>query len=158
MEDFKERKNWFNELSLRDVSSDLYNTLKPSEINEKVEHMWNRFSRIHYITCSPFRIDDWKKYPEIYGILEKYKHTAEWRPLEILIWEYSDEVMAEILVKNNELKEQNESLWIQIEEQQKYVYMVWYYWWSLWRTIQAVIEVFKKTFKDKIITMKPECE
>ena len=51
------------------------------------------FSDFYYITCPAFKeaIDQRKDIPEIHKILEKYAHTADGRPLEVLIGKYSEE-------------------------------------------------------------------
>ena len=70
---------WFNKESSFDTTFDLYSTLKPSSINEQVESIWNKLSNIYLITCSPFKIDDWKNIKDIYDILKRYEDKADQR-------------------------------------------------------------------------------
>ena len=147
---------WFNKESSFDTTFDLYSTLKPSSINEQVESIWNKLSNIYLITCSPFKIDDWKNIKDIYDILKRYEDKAEWRTLELLIWEYNDEAMNDVYVKTEELKKQYEWQWIEIRDPKKYMYMIGYYWWTSWRTIQEIIKVFKQKFPNKIKNITPD--
>lgn len=139
----------------RDATFDLYNDLKPSEFSSHIENLWNKFSNIYLISCSPFTIDDRKASPEIYNILKRYQHTAEWRPLEILIWEYSDETMNEMNIKTEELKKQYRWMNVSIQSPKKYMHIVGYYWWTSWRTIQEIIKTFKECFPKRIKTITP---
>ena len=147
---------WFNKESSFDTTFDLYSTLKPSSINEQVEAIWNKLSNIYLIACSPFKIDDWKELKDIFDILKGYENKAEWRTLELLIWEYNKETMNDAYVKTEELKKQYKWEWIEIRDPKRYFYMIGYFWWTSWRTIQEVIKVFKQIFPDKIKNITPE--
>ena len=148
-------KNFKNEASV-DQSFELFNNISLWDYDEAVEHLWNKFSNMYYIACSPFAIDKWKDNAEIYRILERYAHTAEWRTFEILIGEYNEESMNEMIARTEELKKELEGLDIQFEDPKKYMFIVWFYWWSSWRNIQYIIEKFKKIFPDRIKTITPD--
>ena len=36
------------------------------------------------------------------------------------------------------------------------MYMIGYYWWTSWRTIQEIIKVFKQKFPNKIKNITPD--
>ena len=151
-----EKLIWFNKDSSHDATFDLYNTLKPSSIDETIEKLWNKLSTIYLINCSPFMIEEWKDNSEIQEILKRYEQKAEWRSLELLIWEYNEESMNDMLIKTEELKKLYEWSRIEVDEPKKFIHMIGYYWWTSWRTIQSIIEKFKKFFPDKIKTLTPD--
>ena len=146
----------FNSEVAADHSFDLFNNISLWEYDEAVERLWNKFSNMYYIACSPFAIDTRKSHPEIYKILERYAHTAEWRTFEILIGEYNEESMNEMNTRTENLRKELEELNIQIANPKKYMFIVWFYWWTSWRTIQYIIEKFKKIFPDRIKTITPD--
>ena len=137
-----------------DCSFNLFNDLSLWEYDEAVECLWNKFSNMYYIACSPFAIENWKDHSEIYNLLKSYAHTAEWRTFEVLIGEYNQETMNEMAKKNEELKKKYG--WINVADSKRYMFIVWFYWWTAWRTIQYIIEKFKKIFPDRIKTITPE--
>lgn len=145
----------FNHKTTRDATFDLYNNFKPSELNEWVNDLWNKFSNIYIIKCSPFKIDERKDTKDIYDILKRYENKAEWRPIEILIWEYNQDTINQAIQKTEELKKQFEWIRIEVREPYKYMHIIWYFWWTSWRTIQEVIKHFKSSFKNKIKTITP---
>ena len=144
----------FNSEASDDRSFDLFNNISHWEYDEAIERLWNKFSNMYYIACSPFAIDTRKDQPEIYNILKSYAHTAEWRTFELLIWEYNQETINQMSARNEELKKKYE--WINVADPKKYMFIVWFYWWTAWRTIQYIIEKFKKIFPDRIKTITPE--
>ena len=146
----------FNTEEANDCSFNLFNDLSLWEYDEAIERLWNKFSNMYYIACSPFAIENWKDHLEIYNLLKSYAHTAEWRTFEVLIGKYNQETMNEIAMKNEELKKQYEGIGIEVAESKKYLFIVWFYWWTAWRTIQYIIEKFKKIFPDRIKTITPD--
>jgi hypothetical protein len=64
--------------------------------------------------------------------------------------------MNDAYFKTEELKKQYEWEWIEIRDPKRYFYMIGYFWWTSWRTIQEVIKVFKQKFPDKISNITPE--
>ena len=83
-----ETRSWikkFNHELTRDATFDLFNNFKPSELEYWIKNLWKRFSNIYLIECSPFKIEERKEVKDIYEILKRYQHTAEWRSLELLI-------------------------------------------------------------------------
>jgi hypothetical protein len=156
LKSLKEKLNWFNKDSSHYATFDLYNTLKPSSIDETIENLWNKLSTIYLINCSPFMIEDWKDYPEIHDILKRYENKAEWRSLDLIIWEYNEDTMNDMFIKTEELRKQYEWPWIEVDEPKKFIHMIGYYWWTSWRTIQSIIEKFKKFFPDKIKILTPD--
>ena len=135
-----------------DASSDLFNNFKLENLKDSVDNMWNKFSDIYYISCSPFNIEIWRDYPEIYKILERYKHTAEGRSLEILIWVYSQETIDYANKKVEEFRK----IFDCVADPKRFMHIVWYYWWTLWRTMQVIISEFKKQFPEKFKTITPD--
>ena len=144
----------FNSEASDDRSFDLFNNISLWEYNEAIERLWNKFSNMYYIACSPFAIETRKDYPEIYNILKSYAHTAEWRTFELLIWEYNQETIDQMIARNEELKKKYG--WINVADPKRYMFIVWFYWWTSWRTIQYIIEKFKKIFPDRIRTITPD--
>ncbi len=142
----------FNWESSRDASFDLYNNFRLQDFENSVNIIWNKFSEIYYISCSPFNIETWESHPGIYEILKRYKHTAEWRPLEILIWVYNQETIDDMNKRAEELRK----LYDNVEDPKKYMHIVWFFWWTSWRTIQVIINEFKKQFPEKIKTITPD--
>lgn len=135
-----------------DASFDLYNNFSIQYLSESVNSLWNKFSDIYYISCSPFNIEAWKDYPEIYEILKRYKHTAEGRPLEILIWAYNQETIDYANKRTEELRK----IYDCVDGPKRFMHIVWFYWWTSWRTIQVIISEFKKQFPKKIKTITPD--
>jgi hypothetical protein len=58
--------------------------------------------------------------------------------------------------RTENLRKELEGLNIQIADPKKYMFIVWFYWWTSWRTIQYIIEKFKKIFPDRIKTITPD--
>ena len=152
IDNFKNREflEWFNPEFSHSASLDLCNTLNSSNIESFVENFWTKFEKFYLINCSPFEIDKRKNFEWIYEILKRFKHTAEWRSLEVLIGKYNKEILNEMMVKTEELKKQYESMGVEIEQPCEYMHIVWFYWWTSWRTIQEVIKTLIKQFPDKI--------
>lgn len=55
---------------------------------ESLQDFVNRFDDIYTLSVSPFNIESYKDYPEIYKILQRFLHTAENRPLNIMFFKY----------------------------------------------------------------------
>ena len=51
----------FNHELTRDATFDLYNNFKPSELEDWIKNLWNKFSNIYLIECSPFKIEERKE-------------------------------------------------------------------------------------------------
>jgi hypothetical protein len=61
-----------------------------------------KFDDIYYLSVSPFDIEKYKDNEAIYDILKRYKHTAERRKLELMIFktkEISEEEKQKIIEK-----------------------------------------------------------
>lgn len=137
-----------------DRSFDLYNTFTNSE--EELKKFWDMFSDFYYISCPAFKetIDQWKNMPEIHKILERYAHTANGRPLEILIGKYSEETIAKALKIAEDKRKELEWTWIIVHDPKHYIYIIWFFWGTTWRTNEYIIWEIKKIFPDKINEIK----
>ena len=151
----REFLEWFNPEFSHSASFDLYHTLNSSNIESFVENFWAKFEKFYLINCSPFQIEKRKNYKWIYEILKRFEHTAEWRPLEVLIWKYNEETFNEMMMKTEELKKQFGWTGAEIKQPCEYMHIVWFYWWTSWRTIQEVIKTLIKQFTDKIEEANP---
>lgn len=109
---------------------DLFNNLENDK--ESVQDFVNKFEDIYYISINSLNFDWYKDYPLIDKIIEQYQHTTEWRPMEIMFFKYK----ALSLEQKQAAKEYLQKTywdWAQLDETE-YWYVVWYFWWSLWRT------------------------
>ena len=61
-----------------------------SEDEEKMKEYLDKFEDIYYLSVSPRDIEKYKKYPVIYEILKRYKHTAEIHPLELMFFKFKE--------------------------------------------------------------------
>ncbi len=156
LEDTDWLKNFDKEDSY-DLSFDLYNTFANSE--EELKKFWDMFSDFYYISCPAFKetIDQRKDIPEIHEILERYAHTANGHPLEILIGKYSEETITKALKKAEEKRKELEWSWIVVQDPKHYMYIIWFFWGTTWRTNEYIIWEITKMFPDKIntINIKP---
>jgi len=112
---------------------------------EKLKEFLKKFSDIYYLSVNPFEIEKYKDNPAIYEILKRYEHWAEYRKLEVMLFklkEISEEEKQKILEK---LRKEFEWMNIKLDDT-KYVYIVWYFWWTSWRTNSAYMEEIKKIY------------
>ena len=146
----------FNKKTYHDNSFDLYEVLSNSD--ENLRKYWELISEFYYISCLPFDkfIKSWKKTPEIYDILKRYKHTANWYPLEILIWKYSEETMAKARKITEEKRKEYEWMWFTFLDPKEYMYIVGFFGWTSWRNNQYIIKEIKDAFPEKIRIIKDE--
>jgi len=152
---YPESLNAFNEMESNDVTSaDLYKTLCDQDQWEGLKEYCNNFKNIYYIKCFSFSIEDRKNYPGIYAVLQRYAHTADGRPLELIIWEYSDEAMARMHKTTEECREKYEAMWIKVRDPLKYQHFVGYYWGSSWRACQEIIKKLDQHCSDKITEIR----
>jgi hypothetical protein len=102
------------------------------------------------LSVNPFEIEKYKDNPALYEILKRYEHWAEYRKLEIMLFklkEISEEEKQKILEK---LRKEFEWMNIKLDDT-KYVYIVWYFWWTSWRTNSAYMEEIKKIYPVKTL-------
>ena len=139
-----------------DISFDLYKNFTDSE--ENLKKYWEAFSDFYYISCAPFdeTIDQWKNVPEIYAILKRSVHMANGHPLEILIGKYSEESMAKARKITEEKRKEYEWMWFTIWDPKEYMYLVWFFGGTTWRTNQYLIKEIKDMFPDKLRIIKAE--
>lgn len=146
----------FNSNTWADYSFNLYSTLNS---DEQIEEFWERCSEFYFLSVFPYdsEVEKWKDVPELYEIINRLIHWAEWHSLEILIWRYSEETMELARQKTEEKRKEFEEEWlnfITIRDPYLYVYMVWYFWGSAWRTAQYVIRELKNKFPEKFREIK----
>lgn len=155
IEDIDWLKNFHGENSY-DISFDLYRTFTNSE--EEIKKFWDKFSDFYYISCPPFEksIDQWKNMPEIYKILKRCTHMANGFPLEILIGKYNEETMAKAKEKAEEMRKKVEWSGIIVNDPKPYMYIVWFFGWTTWRTNEEVIREIKEMFPNIVKTIKAE--
>lgn len=125
----------------------LFDTIGDDE--EKLKEFTDQFDDIYYLSVHPNDIDKYKDNPAISDILKHYKHTAEWRRLELMMFKIKEISEKE---KQKILKELEEEYWLDIQlDESKYEYIVWYYWWSAWRTCSYYIDEIKKIYPVKTL-------
>ena len=137
-----------------DISFDLYKDFADSE--ENLRKYWKAFSDFYYISCPPFdeSIERWKDMPEIYDILKRCEHMANGFPLEILIGKYSEESMEKARKITEQKRKEFEWSWIIVWEPKSYMYIVWFFWGTTWRTNQAIIKEIRDKFPEKLKVLK----
>lgn len=148
--EFPESLNTFKQKESHDATFELYNTLREKNQLDDLTEFCNYFKNIFYIRCFDFKIDDRKDYPEIYTILKRYEHTANWQALELLIWEFNEESMARARKKTEEYRGIYEPMWIKVNDPMKYQHIIGFFWWSSWRACQEIIRDLKQYHPDKI--------
>ena len=146
--------NWTNEVlsdfelgKIRDeTASYLFQNIWYDE--GKLKEFVDKFDDIFYLSVSPSKIEWYKSYPAIYNILKRYKHTAEWHNLELMIFkqkEFSEEQKQEAIEKLRAMYP-----WLDIKlDDTKYLYIVGYFGWTAWRTKSYYMEEIKKIYPVK---------
>lgn len=73
----------FNSNTWADYSFNLYSTLNS---DEQIEEFWERCSEFYFLSVFPYdsEVEKWKDVPELYEIINRLIHWAEWHSLEIL--------------------------------------------------------------------------
>ena len=154
----KERKiEWlesFNMDTSNDISFDLYKNFADSK--ESLRKYWEAFSDFYYISCTPFKNDmeNWKDIPEIYDILKRCMHMTNGHPLEILIWKYSEESMERARKITEEKRKEFEWMGFAVWDPKAYMYLVWFFGGTTWRTNEEIIREIREMFPDKVKIIK----
>ena len=146
IEDLPEFKIW----KVRDdTSPQLFDSIKNDD--EKLKEFVSKFDDIYYFKISPFDTEKYKDNEVISDILRHYAHTAEGWFLEIMVFklkEWTEEQKKETLAKLRS------TFWdsanIKLDES-KYSYIVWYYWWTMWRTNSAYMRDIKEIYPVKTL-------
>lgn len=116
---------------------------------ETLQDFVNKFDDIYTLSVSPFSIESYKDYPEIYKILQRFLHTAENRPLNIMFFKYKTLTPEQKQAAQDFIKK---TYWDRAQlDESEYWYIVWYYKWSLWRTMQYYIDEIKKIYPVKTL-------
>ena len=146
----------FKRENANDITSDLYKNFMNSD--EELYKFCDVFSDFYYLSCTAFDNDlkRRKKYPEIYAILQRSKHMADWHPLQVLIWKYSEESMAKARKFTEERRKKYENPEFKIWDPFPYLLIIWYYWWTAGRDNEYVIDKIRKAFPDKVKVIIPE--
>lgn len=137
-----------------DISFDLYRNFSNSD--DGLKKYWEMFSDFYYISCYPFdgNIEKWKDMPEIYEILKRYEHTANWRHLEVLIGKYSDNAMEKARKITEEKRKEFEWMGVVVWDPKSYMHIVGFFWWTSWRNNQELIREIRNMFADKVKQFK----
>ena len=142
IEDLPEFKIW----KVRDdTSPQLFDSIKNDD--EKLKEFVSKFDDIYYFKISPFDTEKHKDNEVISDILRHYAHTAEGWFLEIMVFklkEWTEEQKKETLEKLRSIAWDNVRL-----DESKYSYIVWYYWWTMWRTNSAYMREIKEIYPVK---------
>ena len=143
----------FSNENSSDITFSLYNTLSG---DEDIKNFWEKCSDLYYFSCFPFdeSLEQWKEVPDIYKILKQFAHTANGHPLDILICKYDENSMQEARKMTEEFRKKYEWTNITIKDPNNYVYMVWFFWGSAWRTAQYLIRELREQFPDKFRNLK----
>lgn len=146
----------FNSKTWIDYTFDLHRTLNS---DEQIKEFWEKCSEFYYLSVFPHEeeLEKWKDVPELYEIISRLAHWADWFCLELLIWRHSDESMKLAREKTEEMKKKFEQDWITfftVRDPYSYTYIVWYFWGSSWRAAQSVIRELKNMFPEKFRQLK----
>jgi hypothetical protein len=76
--------------------------------------------------------------------------------LEILIGKYSEESMAKARKITEEKRKEYEWMWFKIWDPKEYMYLVWFFGGTTWRTNQYIIKEIKDMFPGKLRVIKVE--
>ena len=138
---------WFEIAKVRDetwsyIFEGLYDDSK------KLKEFLDKFDDIYYLSVSPREIEKYKNNAVIYNILKRYEHTAEWHNLELMIFkmkELSEEQKQEALRRAMEMYP-----WWDIKiDETNYLFIVWYFGWTAWRTNSYYMEQIMKLYPVK---------
>jgi len=122
-----------------------------NDVVGKFKEFLGKFDDIYYLSVSPFDIEKYKDNETIYDILKRYKHTAERRKLELMIFK-TKEISEE--EKQKIIKKVKKETWfddIKFDET-KYRLIVWYFGWTAWRTNSANMEIIKSMYPVKTLS------
>lgn len=128
-----------------DTSPQLFESIKDDD--EKLKEFISKFDDIYYFKISPFDTEKYKDNEVISDILRHYAHTAEGWFLEIMVFklkEWTEEQKKETLAKLRSIAWDNVRL-----DESKYSYIVWYYWWTMWRINSAYMREIKEIYPVK---------
>ncbi len=75
-------------------------------------------------------------------------------PLEILVWKYSEKSMDKARKITEEKRREFEWAGIIVWDPKEYVYLVWFFGWTTWRTNQYIIREIRDMFPDKVKQIK----
>ena len=142
IEDLPEFKIW----KIRDdTSPQLFESIKDDD--EKLKEFISKFDDIYYFKISPFDTEKYKDNEVISDILRHYAHTSEGQFIEVMVFklkEWTEEQKKETLEKLRSIAWDNVRL-----DESKYSYIVWYYWWTMWRTNSAYMREIKEIYPVK---------
>ena len=121
-----------------------------SEDKEKMKEYLDKFEDIYYLSVSTRDIENYKKYPVIYEILKRYKHTAEIHPLELMFFKFKEltEEQRQQAIEN--IRKLYPDLDIEISDS-TYQLTVGYDWWTAWRTNSHDMNEIKKIYPVKTL-------
>lgn len=128
-----------------DTSPQLFESIKDDD--EKLKEFISKFDDIYYLKISPFDTEKYKDNEVISDILRHYAHTAEGWFLEIMVFklkEWTEEQKRKTLEKLRSIAWDNVRL-----DESKYSYIVWYYWWTMWRINSAYMREIKEIYPVK---------
>lgn len=144
IEDLPEFKIW----KIRDdTSPQLFESIKDDD--EKLKEFISKFDDIYYFKISPFDTEKYKDNEVISDILRHYAHTSEGQFIEVMVFklkEWTEEQKKETLEKLRSIAWDNVRL-----DESKYSYIVWYYWWTMWRTNSAYMREIKEIYPVKTL-------
>ena len=142
IEDLPEFKIWKTK---DDTSPQLFESIKDDD--EKLKEFISKFDDIYYFKISPFDTEKYKDNEVISDILRHYAHTSEGQFIEVMVFklkEWTEEQKKETLEKLRSIAWDNVRL-----DESKYSYIVWYYWWTMWRTNSAYMREIKEIYPVK---------
>ena len=128
-----------------DTSPQLFESIKDDD--EKLKEFISKFYDIYYFKISPFDTEKYKDNVVISDILRHYAHTSEGHFLEIMVFklkEWTEEQKRKTLEKLRSIAWDNVRL-----DESKYSYIVWYYWWTMWRINSAYMRDIKRLYPVK---------
>ena len=147
------------------------NGADPLESYSKLSDFIKNFDDIYYLSVHPSEIEKFKDNPAIYEILKRYEHWSEFRKLELMIFKmraYTEEQKQQVIEKlkekfwddaefvwfdwkiykfryRNEWKEEFD---IKLDDT-KYIYTVWFFWWTSWRNNSYYMWEIRKLYPVK---------
>lgn len=109
-----------------------------NDIEGSISKFKTHIGSIYLITVSNTDIEKYIKYPGIYKLMIKYRHTAENRDLQFIFFKINEMWIK----KKQEVYEKFKELYwdMIVLDESEYYLMIWYFWWTQWRTNQEIIK------------------
>lgn len=131
------------------TSDELFWNLKESDSLK--DFLEKEFDKICYIQIHPkdFGRNTWNEILD--DIIKKYLNYAEHLPIDIMFFKLNEQSLTQAEKIYEEMKDKHWDIIVMSET--KRMYMVWFFWWTSWRTNQTFINQIKLELWDKVIKL-----